>query len=119
VTSNTQNTRNKRRALAQGTRVRLRAPSHLLTLRSDTGNIVRREDEHYYIVQLDEPAIYDNGVQHIDALSEIRAAWDNLDVLSAPAAATGSSRMDGKAEPRVGRGSASAQANRGGPTRGS
>ena len=69
-----------RQRLPEGTRVRIRVPAHTLTLRAHTGTIVQREDEYYYIVRLDQPAYYDNGVQQYE-LAEIREMRDNFDVL--------------------------------------
>lgn len=70
-------------ALAVGTRVRLRAPHWLLALRADTGAVVRPDDlDDYYIVYLDEPALYHHTDGRTEELSEIREAADNMDVLT-------------------------------------
>jgi hypothetical protein len=69
--------------LREGTRVRLRAPSWGLTLRSDTGRIVgRTEDDGYYVVQLDAPALYDHGTGPPEELTEVIEASDNMDVIA-------------------------------------
>jgi hypothetical protein len=48
--------------LHEGTRVRLRAPGWGLTLRADTGVVVREsQDDGYYVIRLDAPALYDHG----------------------------------------------------------
>jgi hypothetical protein len=70
-----------RRDIPLGTRVRIPHPSHVLTLRTNTGTVVGREDVDTYLVRLDEPAIYDNAVQHIDELPEILETWDNMEIL--------------------------------------
>lgn len=68
--------------LAPGTRVRLHAPSPVLTLTLDTGTIVRADEcECCYIVRLDEPALCDNGVAAPYELHEVLEAEDNLTVL--------------------------------------
>ena len=70
-----------RHDLRPGMRVRLRAPSPLLELRSDTGTIVRKD--HWadsYIVRLDAPAICHDGPPV--ELSEIREDIDNLNVIT-------------------------------------
>jgi hypothetical protein len=65
-----------------GKRVRLRSVSPVLTLRSNTGRVVRRGRwSGYFIVRLDEPAIYDNGVAEPYELSEITQDIENMDVL--------------------------------------
>ena len=75
----------RRPVLAPGTRVRLRAPSHVLTLRSDRGTIVAPdEDLDCYVVRLDIPARCDHGDGHIEDLSEIIEDIDNMDVLESP-----------------------------------
>jgi hypothetical protein len=66
-----------------GKRVRLRSASHVLTLRSNTGRVVGRGRWNgYFIVRLDEPATYDNGVGRPYELREIVQDIDNMDVLS-------------------------------------
>lgn len=75
--------------LAAGTRVRLRAPSHVLDWPPDarrTGVVVGpAEWRDYYIIQLDEPAIYRAGDGlHKDItlrVERVRELVDNLDVL--------------------------------------
>lgn len=68
--------------LREGTRVRLRAPTWGLTLRSDTGRVVcADEDDGYYVVRLDQPASYDHGTGQPVELVEIVEASDNMDVL--------------------------------------
>lgn len=69
--------------LAPGTRVRLRAPAAGVTLGVSTGTIVRADDwGDYYIVRLDEPALYDHGGTRPEELPEIAELADNLDVLA-------------------------------------
>ncbi len=68
--------------LAPGTRVFIREPQFLLTLRSHTGAVVRRDtylDE--YIVRLDEPAIYHHPDGTEEDLPEIRESAANLEAL--------------------------------------
>jgi hypothetical protein len=64
-----------------GARVRLRAPSPLVELRSDTGTVLRPDVwDGYYIVRLDAPArLQHDG--HVEEVSEIAEAADNLDPL--------------------------------------
>ncbi len=70
--------------LEQGTRVRLVAPNWLLTLRSDLGTVVRKaESADYYIVQLDQPAIYRTFDGQTEDLDEIAESADNLEILPA------------------------------------
>ncbi len=66
-----------------GVRVRVHAASHVLRLAADTGQIIRPDTlwDGYYIVRLDQPASYDNGVAPPTRLSEIRLAIDNLEPL--------------------------------------
>lgn len=70
--------------LPPGTRVRLRSASHVITLQSDTGAVVGPDEkwDGYYIVRLDLPARYDNGVHPPTLLDEMREAVDNLEVLA-------------------------------------
>jgi hypothetical protein len=76
------NAMNATRSLV-GTRVRVRARSHVLQLDAATGEIVRPDDqwESYVIVRLARPALYDNGVSPPTPLQEIRVALDNLEPL--------------------------------------
>ena len=68
--------------LAPGTRVRLRSANHLVDLRSSFGTVVRPDEwDDYYIVRLDEPAIYHNADGTTRDLPEIAQMVDNLDVL--------------------------------------
>ena len=69
--------------LHEGMRVRLRAPSWGLTLRSETGRVVRAtEDNGYYVVRLDHPALYDHGTGQPDELLEVIEASDNMDPIT-------------------------------------
>jgi hypothetical protein len=69
--------------LAVGTRVRLRAPSSLVELRSPLGRIVRPDVwDGYYIVHLDRPAVYHASDGSTQELDEIREAADNMDIVS-------------------------------------
>jgi hypothetical protein len=71
-------------SLAKGTRVRLRSVSHVLTLAAgpsgDLGRIVGRDELDYYLVRLDRPAKYDDGVV-VGYLREILEDADNLEVV--------------------------------------
>ncbi len=68
--------------LHEGMRVRLRAPSWGLTLRSATGTVVRpAEDDGEYVVRLDGPALYDHGLDQPQEFHELVETSDNLDVL--------------------------------------
>ncbi len=82
------------RTLAAGTRVRLRSASHVIELRSDTGTVVRPDRwAGYYVIRLDQPAIYHQADGSLRDLSEIVELEDNLDVIDAttqPSAASGS-----------------------------
>jgi len=65
-----------------GKRVRLRSASHVLRLRSNTGRVIGRDKWNgYYVVRLDEPAIYDNGIGEPYELREVVQDIDNMDVL--------------------------------------
>ena len=65
-----------------GMRVRLRAPTWGLTLRSDTGTVVGPdEDDGYYVIRLDQPALYDHGTGQPEELTEVVEASDNMDIL--------------------------------------
>ncbi len=69
--------------LEEGTRVRLRAPSSLLRLASNTGRVVREtEDDGYYIIRLDAPALYDHGGDGPEVLHEVCEDIENLDILA-------------------------------------
>jgi hypothetical protein len=76
-----------RKDLTPGTRVRLHAPSPLVTLTADTGVIVRLDRlRGYYIVRLDEPGEYQRADGKVESLDEIQEAGDNLTVIEhAPA----------------------------------
>jgi hypothetical protein len=68
--------------LTPGTRVRLHAPSPVLSLAADTGVIARPDRwDGYYVVKLDRPAEYVRGDGETQTLYEIREAGDNLTVL--------------------------------------
>ena len=72
------------RHLQPGTRVRLRAPSPVLTLRSNTGTIIRADDDlDYYVVRLDTPALSHCGEQ-LEELCEIVEDLDNLALSGLP-----------------------------------
>ena len=64
-----------------GTRVRLKGHSHTLTIAADIGTIVGPAEYGYYLVRLDEPATYDDGIGRPERITEIRQAWDNLEPL--------------------------------------
>ena len=68
--------------LHEGMRVRLRAPTWGLTLRSDLGTVVRpAEDDGDYVIRLDAPALYDHGTGPPEELTELVEASDNVDVI--------------------------------------
>lgn len=68
--------------LHPGMRVRLRAPSAGLTLRSETGTVVGPDEyDGYYVIRLDQPALYDHGVGEPQELTEVVQASDNVDIL--------------------------------------
>jgi hypothetical protein len=68
--------------IAVGARVRWRAPSPLVELRADTGRVVRPDEwDGYYIVHLDQPALYHERDGQVRELVEIAEAGDNMDVL--------------------------------------
>ena len=68
--------------LHEGMRVRLRAPTWGLTLSSDTGRVIAQtENDGYYIVRLDAPALYDHGSGPPEELDEVIEASDNMDVI--------------------------------------
>jgi hypothetical protein len=68
--------------LTPGMRVRLRAPSPLLTLRSALGTVVAPDAYlDYYVIRLDAPAIYDNRITQ-EELDEVVESRDNMEVLS-------------------------------------
>lgn len=67
------------RELLPGTRVRIRASSHVLRLRSDTGMILRPDRyDDYYVIHLDEPAVYCCADGTEKDLADIVEAADNL-----------------------------------------
>ncbi len=69
--------------IAVGTRVRLKSASHVITLRSNTGCIVRPDRwDGYYIVHLDKPALYHEPDGRVLELEEIREDADNMEVLT-------------------------------------
>ncbi len=73
------------RKLAVGTRVRLPSSSHVVELRSATGTVVRPDRyDGYYVIKLDQPAIYFAADGTTRDLPELVEAVDNLDVLSDP-----------------------------------
>jgi hypothetical protein len=74
--------RRREAPLTPGMRVRLRAPSPLLTLRSALGTVVAPDAYlDYYVIRLDAPAIYDNRITQ-EELDEVVESRDNMDVLS-------------------------------------
>lgn len=66
-----------------GQRVRLRAPSPILTLLSPFGTVVEPDPEYgdlgYWLVQLDEPATYRHGDETV-AVPVVRELAHNLSV---------------------------------------
>jgi hypothetical protein len=68
--------------LTIGTRVRFKGNPSGITLRSDTGEVVRTDrQDGYYIVRLDEPAIVHDVPDTGQEISEIVEAAENLDVI--------------------------------------
>ena len=69
--------------LVPGTRVRLTAPTPLLTLRSDCGTVVARDAyKDYYVVRLDEPALLRHSeTDPPTVLEEVVEMADNLEIL--------------------------------------
>ena len=72
--------------LTPGMRVRLAHPGPLLTLRSDLGTLIRPDEEYgdlgYWIVRLDQPALFDDRVGEIEELQELLEMDDNLELLA-------------------------------------
>ena len=77
----------KRGDAVVGRRVRVHPASPVLTLAGepggDIGRIIRADDQWdgYWIVRLERPARYDNGVGAPEWLDEVRVAIDNLEPL--------------------------------------
>ncbi len=70
------------RKLEVGTRVRLTAPSPLLTLTVDTGRVeAPAEWDGYYFVRLDGPAIYRHADGRTEEIAEIREDAETMEVL--------------------------------------
>src|SRR5579859_2719343 len=69
--------------LKAGTRVRLRSSSHVVELRASTGTIKRPDQlQDYYVIRLDQPALYLNVDGTTRDLPEIVETIDDFDVLS-------------------------------------
>jgi hypothetical protein len=74
--------------LKPGTRIRLRSSSHVIELRAATGTIARPDRyKDYYVIRLDQPALYVNADGTTRDLPEIVEAIDNFDVLPGPSGA--------------------------------
>jgi hypothetical protein len=72
----------KEQKLLPGTRVRLVAVPFQVTLRTDIGTVLRPDRwQGYYIVHLDQPAIFHDDVEPAEELTEIAEHVDNLEVL--------------------------------------
>jgi len=83
----------QRQQFKPGVRVRLHAAHFLVDLRSPTGTIVRPDTyDDYFVVRLDEPAVYHNADGTTTELTEICEAFDNMDVVDAPKQRVGHSR---------------------------
>lgn len=67
--------------MRNGTRVRLKCPSHVLRLESNTGTVICN-DVHldYVLVKLDQPAVYDSGTTNV-RLEIVREDEENLEAL--------------------------------------
>jgi hypothetical protein len=65
---------------ARGTRVQLTSASHAIELRADTGTIVGPDPQNdgYYIVRLDQPALYLQADGSTTELREIVQFADNM-----------------------------------------
>ncbi len=71
--------------IRSGDRVRLRAPSPLLALRSNLGHVVTpHREEGYWIVELDAPADYRDADGQTRHLLRIVEHADNLAILERP-----------------------------------
>ena len=71
--------------LMPGTRVRLRPVNQLVDLRSNLGTVVRPDEwDDYYIVLLDESAMYHDPDGTTRDVPEIAQIVDNLEVLGGP-----------------------------------
>lgn len=76
----------KQKHVTPGSRVKLLSTSHVLHLRNPHGQILRPgEWDGYYVILLDEPAVYIHADGSKEAISEIRELADNFVVIaSAP-----------------------------------
>ena len=71
--------------LKPGTRVRLRSSSQVVELRAATGTIARPDRyQDYYVIRLDQPAVYYNADGTTRDLPEIVEAIDNFDIIPDP-----------------------------------
>jgi hypothetical protein len=70
-----------RQELPPGTRVRFRAPSLELRLRSPYGTVVEWEGLDYYRVRLDQPAVYEPVAGRSEGIQEVIEDADNLAVV--------------------------------------
>lgn len=69
-------------------RVRLLSAAHVLTLRADTGYVVRPDEwDDYFIIRLDQPALYHHADGRIEDLWEVRELADNLELIQSEARA--------------------------------
>jgi len=60
-------------------------------VRTDTGQVVRPDEwDGYYIVRLDQPALYRHADGTMQKLAEVREAADNLELLPDESAQPGS-----------------------------
>lgn len=71
-----------RHSLTEGARVDVVAPSHELRLQSDTGTVVGSDRwADYYLIRLDQPALYVSAEGQVSELSEVAEDIDNLEEL--------------------------------------
>ena len=70
------------KTIAVGARVRLRSASHVVTLRSADGEVVRPDTyDGYYVVRLDQPALHHEADGRTRELPEIVELAENLEAL--------------------------------------
>lgn len=71
--------------LKPGTRVKIVADPVQVTLRSSTGAIVHADKyDDYFVIHLDEPAVYHAVDDHDEELTEIVEHIDNIDTVTVP-----------------------------------
>lgn len=69
-------------AITAGTRMRVIACPPFVRLRTDLGQVTRKDEwGDYYIVRLDQPAFYQEGTGPGEELTEIRVDVDDLAIV--------------------------------------